>query len=592
MNYIFDKLKDFLTTNFINFNSNIINFIVNINNTNSNYYSIKYKEIPKDKQKEIIYLLDKYIKYGIDDIKSFYYLFRTLLYIFIYNTLIYQLYDYIPLYTSLLFILHSFISGTITTGLWVIGHECGHKSFSNYKIINNSIGFILHSLLLVPYFSWAYSHSIHHKFVNHILKDTVHNPRIFNKDHTDYKNLIKNNTFIVNIKKSLETIFFGWYYYLLFYTTGAKVQYDQKTPIDNKLNKSHFTSKSQVMPKTSLIGYSTIGNILAVLFILNYYNFNIINLTFWYIGPLIFVNMWLVLITFLQHTHVNVPKFNDNSNFIETSFATIDRRPHYIIDHLHLNISSSHVIHHLNSKIPHYYAKEATIELENKFSEYYLVDKNLFILSLYNSIYDYNFVYKYNDKLYYYLNFQDYDKQNININSINTLFNNINNINNINYSNIIPEHMMNIDSKNDILQFNNFNSIDELNKMMSTINPKQMEEMNKMMSTINPKQMEEMNKMMSTINPKQMEEMNKMMSTINPKQMEEMNKMMSAINPKQMEEMNKMMSAINPKKMEEMNQMMSAINPKQMEEMNQMMSAINPKQMEEINQMMFNLYKK
>jgi len=42
----------------------------------------------------------------------------------------------------------------VTAGVWVIAHECGHQAFSNSQLINDTVGFILHSCLLVPYFSW------------------------------------------------------------------------------------------------------------------------------------------------------------------------------------------------------------------------------------------------------------------------------------------------------------------------------------------------------------------------------------------------------------------------------------------------------
>jgi omega-6 fatty acid desaturase / acyl-lipid omega-6 desaturase (Delta-12 desaturase) len=49
--------------------------------------------------------------------------------------------------------------GTVLTGIWVLAHECGHQSFSDSQFINDSVGMVLHSFLLVPYFSWKYSHA-------------------------------------------------------------------------------------------------------------------------------------------------------------------------------------------------------------------------------------------------------------------------------------------------------------------------------------------------------------------------------------------------------------------------------------------------
>lgn len=39
-------------------------------------------------------------------------------------------------------------------GVWVIAHECGHQAFSSSQLVNDTVGFILHTCLLVPYFSW------------------------------------------------------------------------------------------------------------------------------------------------------------------------------------------------------------------------------------------------------------------------------------------------------------------------------------------------------------------------------------------------------------------------------------------------------
>jgi omega-6 fatty acid desaturase (delta-12 desaturase) len=39
----------------------------------------------------------------------------------------------------------------------IISHECGHQSYSSSKRINNFVGWVLHSILLVPYHSWRIS---------------------------------------------------------------------------------------------------------------------------------------------------------------------------------------------------------------------------------------------------------------------------------------------------------------------------------------------------------------------------------------------------------------------------------------------------
>ena len=37
----------------------------------------------------------------------------------------------------------------------MIAHECGHQAFSKWQPVNDGVGLVLHSCLLVPYFSWC-----------------------------------------------------------------------------------------------------------------------------------------------------------------------------------------------------------------------------------------------------------------------------------------------------------------------------------------------------------------------------------------------------------------------------------------------------
>lgn len=44
--------------------------------------------------------------------------------------------------------------GTMFWALFVLGHDCGHGSFSNNPRLNSVVGHILHSSILVPYNGW------------------------------------------------------------------------------------------------------------------------------------------------------------------------------------------------------------------------------------------------------------------------------------------------------------------------------------------------------------------------------------------------------------------------------------------------------
>ncbi|KAH9701750.1 Acyl-lipid omega-3 desaturase (cytochrome b5) endoplasmic reticulum [Citrus sinensis] len=53
--------------------------------------------------------------------------------------------------------------GTMFWAIFVLGHDCGHGSFSESPLLNSFVGHILHSSILVPYNGWRISHRTHHQ---------------------------------------------------------------------------------------------------------------------------------------------------------------------------------------------------------------------------------------------------------------------------------------------------------------------------------------------------------------------------------------------------------------------------------------------
>ena len=68
-------------------------------------------------------------------------------------------------------ILYWLSSGLFMWCLFMIGHDAGHSSFSNYYLINQIFGHLSHTPLLVPFATWTESHKRHHQGHNHIRND-------------------------------------------------------------------------------------------------------------------------------------------------------------------------------------------------------------------------------------------------------------------------------------------------------------------------------------------------------------------------------------------------------------------------------------
>jgi acyl-lipid omega-6 desaturase (Delta-12 desaturase) len=67
-------------------------------------------------------------------------------------------------------------TGTALTGFFVIGHDCGHRSFSNKIWLNDLVGHIVLMPLIYPLHSWRLLHDKHHKHTNKMDVDNAWQP--------------------------------------------------------------------------------------------------------------------------------------------------------------------------------------------------------------------------------------------------------------------------------------------------------------------------------------------------------------------------------------------------------------------------------
>lgn len=70
-----------------------------------------------------------------------------------------------------LWLTYGYFQGQQLTGIWVLGHEAGHGTFLPNKFMNEFAGWVFHSFLLTPYFSWQSTHRRHHIYANNLAKD-------------------------------------------------------------------------------------------------------------------------------------------------------------------------------------------------------------------------------------------------------------------------------------------------------------------------------------------------------------------------------------------------------------------------------------
>ncbi|EQB50790.1 fatty acid desaturase [Colletotrichum gloeosporioides Cg-14] len=309
---------------------------------------------------------------------SFLYLFRDLSY----ATLLFYLYAKIPEFgweapylhiKYFVLLTHSFVQGLVWTGLWIIAHECGHSAFSTISAVNDIIGLILHSFLLAPYFSWKSTHRRHHIYAGNMEKDHNYVPPLRNEYAA--KLSLEPGKLDELGEDAPAWLFFrivlqqtvGWVWYVL--TNIACAPSAVIKPGMPFWRHSHLDPWGSLFRSSEVTAViiSDIGcfSTLVGLWLLYKYTGTFSDVFWLWIAPWMWVNHWIVMITYLHHTHPDIPKYTPEEwTFVLGATATMDRYFSwpwgFIGVHFFHNISTDHVVHHLFSKIPHYYAREAT----------------------------------------------------------------------------------------------------------------------------------------------------------------------------------------------------------------------------------------
>ncbi|KAI3817821.1 hypothetical protein L1987_11619 [Smallanthus sonchifolius] len=250
--------------------------------------------------------------------------------------------------------LYWFAQGTMFWALFVLGHDCGHGSFSNDAKLNSVVGHLLHSSILVPYHGWRISHRTHHQNHGHVENDESWHPL----SEKIYRSL---DVATRMLRFTLPFPMLAFPFYLWGRSPGKKG--------------SHFNPGSDLFranEKTDVITSTVCWSAMAAL---------LVGLTF-VMGPLQVLKlygipywgfvMWLDLVTYLHHHghEDKLPWYRGKEwSYLRGGLTTLDRDYGWI-NNIHHDIGT-HVIHHLFPQIPHYHLIEATEAAKPVLGKYY-----------------------------------------------------------------------------------------------------------------------------------------------------------------------------------------------------------------------------
>lgn len=295
------------------------------------------------------------------------------------SILTYVGYSFIPLVNnfllrSLAWVAYGYAQGLVMTGFWVssnqsasiseydtyykqaIAHECGHGSFFPSQRLNTIVGFVLHSIDLVPYFAWQSTHHRHHLYANNLTRDNSWVPPTRDQYQSSIfqfvqrlEEVTEDSPFITFFQLVLQQILGLPSYFLIGLTAaeGSLTRPKSKHPLAN----GHVWPFSTLFrpEEAKLIFISDIGLGLVLGGLWYASQFVGAKMVFLlYVVPWMWVNHWVVAMTYLHHTHPKLPKFEDAAwTFVKGATATVDRSYGWTGRFFFHNAIDFHVVHHL-----------------------------------------------------------------------------------------------------------------------------------------------------------------------------------------------------------------------------------------------------
>lgn len=238
-------------------------------------------------------------------------------------------------------------TGTALTGFFVIGHDCGHRSFANRKWVNDLVGHVMMLPLIYPFHGWRIGHNYHHKHTNKLLEDNAWEPWL-QEDYEEASGFLK------------------WFYRRLrgrFWWIGSIVHW-----AGLHFDWWRFEGKQREQVKFSalvVIFGAAIGFpiLIATTGIWGFVNF--------WLMPWLVYHFWMSTFTIVHHTHPSIAfDFAEDWNEAQAQLSgTVHCDYPRWVEYLCHDINV-HVPHHLSTAIPSYNLRKAHRSLKQNWGEY------------------------------------------------------------------------------------------------------------------------------------------------------------------------------------------------------------------------------
>ncbi|MGB0561165.1 MAG: fatty acid desaturase [Spirulinaceae cyanobacterium] len=238
-------------------------------------------------------------------------------------------------------------AGTALTGLFVLGHDCGHRSFAKNRWVNNLVGHLLFLPLLYPFHSWRLLHDIHHAHTNKLHVDNAWHP------WTDTMYLSENR-WVQGIYRVVR----GRLWALASVLHLVLIHFDPAQVAERDRNKVKFSVAIVAIFAAiffpTLIAFTGIWGVVK----------------FWLLPWLVY-HFWMSTFTLLHHTDPTIPfKAREFWNPVEAQLGgTVHwnyfRWVEWLCHDIHV-----HIPHHISVAIPFYNLRLAYASLNENWGEH------------------------------------------------------------------------------------------------------------------------------------------------------------------------------------------------------------------------------
>lgn len=238
-------------------------------------------------------------------------------------------------------------TGTALTGFFVVGHDCGHRSFAKKRWVNDLVGHLFMMPLLYPFHSWRLLHDHHHKHTNKLEEDNAWRP--FEPELYDS---------LGRITKPGYRLMRSWLWWLASIIHWAGIHF----------NWNSFTGKQRSQVRLSVL---VVLGFAAVFFPVMFMTTGLWGIAKFWLLPWLVYHFWMSTFTLVHHTAPDIqfqPAATWHEAQAQLSGTVHCDYPRWVEFLCHdINV---HVPHHISTAIPSYNLRMAHRSLQENWGEY------------------------------------------------------------------------------------------------------------------------------------------------------------------------------------------------------------------------------